>query len=229
VTDTARHYTALATEHAMSRLLGRMTAPEAERLYETARATGKSISEVVGHVAARAHLWQFVDLVWTTTTTTPPREDPAPMTFAPPDCDPAELEPCIDDHDPVTFACENGDIETTAHELSYGDVYRKSQLWLDETSAHELRHHLRTRGLELVNDDPYWVIGRLGDGDDDTQPTAPAPTRPLNEDPAAPAPCPECGKPAAPGRDTCGDDACVEDFGRKALAPRRPQPKKDAP
>lgn len=210
--DTARHYTALANEHAMARLLGRMTPTEAQRLYETAAATGRTITEVVGHVAARANLWHFVDLVWTTTTTT--ERSPTPMTPAHA-CDPAELDGDADYHDPVTFAAEHDDLETAAQELRYGDVYRKSLLGFDDVAATELRAHLRTRGLELVDDDTHWVIGRRGDGDDDTQPAAPAPTAPLQEEP--PAPCPECGRPAALGRDTCGSDACVEDYGRRWL------------
>lgn len=56
-------YIPRATEAGLSRVLRCMSAAEARLLRDTARATRQDVAEVVGRVAARGDMWEFIELV----------------------------------------------------------------------------------------------------------------------------------------------------------------------
>jgi hypothetical protein len=76
---------------------------------------------------------------------------------------PAELHAESDpDPDPffdaAEFFCANGDYERAAAELCDGDVYRKSQLGLDEAGVAALRAALVPWHMTMVEDGDHWIF-----------------------------------------------------------------------
>jgi hypothetical protein len=78
--------------------------------------------------------------------------------------DPYDRAPA-EDFDPVEFHCHHGDYARAAAFLRAGEDYRKSVLGLDKDGVRELRHHLATHGLALVDDETHWVVAEAGESD----------------------------------------------------------------
>lgn len=77
-----------------------------------------------------------------------------------------ETRGCPEEWDPAIEAAEAGNLTELAAALEPTDVYSKEYLVLRQEDLWALRTLLAARGMVLVDEGPFWVVGR--DDDEET-------------------------------------------------------------